>query len=782
MHKMKCKVEDIIDSVENVFCSTGKGGGIDATCGRGNGVAKGVAKGSRGKDATSSPKGRPEGAEVGAGKKGFSKAVKEGTAVDGGKPSDARSVLTKHAGEIIAKEKSTAPPPGKAYDPVPDEKHARVGVPADQVPPKPPIGRLPNLTKRERAAETAFKEAYEKDPDGMADEFLAGVVNNSKKSGEPPTFGTDDAKMLSKDWHDKDMSPEQRMMNHQTLNLSLHQTANAVAKRAFVKHLDSLKEGDAIMVTNGGCGCHVIDTMLMMHDGSLKAVQDIEVGEFLMGPDSQPREVLRLIRGKGKLHSIIPNKGKSFVVNEDHILAIQAKQEKGRRGKITKVNLSVKEFLAKGKSYRKDSFLYRTAVEFPYTPVALDPYFLGIWLGNDAHSLPLVTTVEPEVVDYMDSFTQEFDNVELVVNEKGSFNGVDPNKPMGYKIALLDKCPGKGEVDPVTALLREIGVLKNKHIPQSYKINSRDVRLRLLAGLLDTDGSVDGAGMEFSTKSESLAYDVAYIARSLGYASYVSSRWIQTKVLDAEKQYWRVSIDGDLKDIPFKVARKIPRERVINKNPLRTGFNVEDAGTGDYYGFNLSGDHLYLMDDFTVTHNSGKGYGLGKDKDGKPFVPDAYEKKTKAAAIWDSAGDQNSTENSWILKEAEKRGLKVDFTYTHTDPYTQWDMPGRGVVHRANDVKDGRMVDARVFADSYAHGAKNFDKFHAEHKDNPNVSFTFIANGNPPAKLPKVPPAALKIDADHLYDHAVQKINDNPEVARGVRRGALLSKRIWPKQ
>jgi len=620
-----------------------------------------------------------------------------GTTCKGGRTGPVASRTPKSAaGSAVSSEKGT-PAPGVVYKPKVDADRnkdgvtdaARVGVPASAVPPPPPVGRLPNLTLKERRAESAFIRAFEKAPDKVAGDFRV-QMHNAKKPGEPPTFGTDDAKLLYSGWNHAD--PAQRAKNRATLNTPLHQTANAIAKRAFVHELDTLKPGDEVLVTVGGCGCHVADTPLLMYDGSLKMVQDVEVGDELMGPDSTPRRVLRLIEGTGKLHRIVPKKGQSFVVNEDHVLSMHCKRTKGNRGNPVAVNMTVKEFLSQDKSFQTDSFLYRVGVDFEYNPVPLDPYFLGIWLGNGTHSLPQVTTRDEEVAEYMGEFANQFPETELVVREKDSLDGVNPNKAKDYRVALLNKHPGKGVLNPVTQLLKQLGVYKNKHVPQSYLVNDRETRLRLLAGLLDTDGEVDGAGFSFSTKDEVMAYDVAYLARSLGFAAYVHSRWIKTQLIDEPRLYWAVSINGLVTEIPTRVVRKKPRERVINKNPLRVGFTVEPAGDGTYYGFTLEGDGLYLMDDFTVTHNSGKGYALKN-------VPEALSMKQKSKVVWDSAGDQNATENPWIQREAEKRGLKVNYVYVHADPQEQW-AGGRGVVQRANDPSDGRMVDAKVFADS----------------------------------------------------------------------------------
>jgi HK97 family phage portal protein len=359
-----------VEAVEEkrAFCPTGEGGGVDNSCGDDE-------SGGSPDETSGSPKS------------------------SGG---------VEHAPDVLADDNE---------DGVTDA--ARVGVPAMVVPPPPGIGRIPNLAPYEREVEQSFIAHFESDPDAVSSRFLSLVT----KQGEPPTFGTDDAKCLTDVWSDED--PNERAQNRATLNTCLHQTANAIAKRAFVQHLDTLKEGDEIMVTVGGCG-------------------------------------------------------------------------------------------------------------------------------------------------------------------------------------------------------------------------------------------------------------------------------------------------------------------------------------------------------------AGKGFALKN-------VPQALEAKNRAKAVWDSAGDQNATENPWILAEAASRGLKVNFVYVHADPKVQWADPNRGVIKRASDPKDGRMVDAKVFADSYAIGAKNHHAFHQANKDNPNVTFTFLDNTGKPKEIPGVPQAALDIDSNELASFAEQEAEKSPAPAH-VKQGALIGRRLWPSK
>lgn len=170
----------------------------------------------------------------------------------------------------------TAPPPGPHYAPDPHAVNpktgmteaARVGVPGDALPPPPKIGRLANLTPDEREVESAFADEYERDPDAMADRMIAMMADRTSATvvgDNAHTFSTDEAKMLFPTWAGKPekdaegkpvLTPETKAFRSK-YNTMLHQTANALAKRAFVRYLDNVvsklpPEQRSVMVTAGG--------------------------------------------------------------------------------------------------------------------------------------------------------------------------------------------------------------------------------------------------------------------------------------------------------------------------------------------------------------------------------------------------------------------------------------------------------------------------------------------------------------------------------------------------
>jgi hypothetical protein len=158
------------------------------------------------------------------------------------------------------------------------------------------------------------------------------------------------------------------------------------------------------------------------------------------------------------------------------------------------------------------------------------------------------------------------------------------------------------------------------------------------------------------------------------------------------------------------------------------------------------------------------------------------EMRNGSKAVWDSAGDQNATENPWIQSEAEARGLRVNYVYVHADPETQWADPNRGVVARAANPSDGRMVDAKVFADSYAIGARNHQAFYESNRDNPSARFSFLDNTGSPSRIDGIPQSALNLDAGRLAAFAERTVA-RANVPPRVKSGALAGKRIWrPKK
>nr|DAP19797.1 MAG TPA: DNA repair protein RAD25 [Caudoviricetes sp.] len=375
------------------------------------------------------------------------------------------------------------------------------------------------------------------------------------------------------------------------------------------------------MVAMLATGCHARGTRVLMFDGSFKAVEDVVVGDVLMGPDSEPRTVQNLCRGRDTMYRITPvSGGKPFVVNGDHILSLKQTNVGVSRGKRAKtngqwVNISVRDYLKQEKSWKHIHKLHRsTGIDFHQTPdLIIPPYLLGILLGDaylpDGSRMISLTTPDIELCNYLNDWAKDH-FIDLSYGRKEGSKALAVtfacHRYPGFK---LHSTRSGVYTNPLKRELSKLGLLgKNsaeKFVPTQYKTASHEDRLEILAGLLDTDGHLSHNGFDYVTKSKQLGEDVAFIARSLGLKVNEAVKTLKSGPY-AGNEYVRLNISGNTEIIPTKLARKRAEPRRQIKSPIVTGFSVEEIGIDDYYGFQLDGDHLYLMDDFTITHNSGK--------------------------------------------------------------------------------------------------------------------------------------------------------------------------------
>lgn len=242
--------------------------------------------------------------------------------------------------------------------------------------------------------------------------------------------------------------------------------------------------------------CLAKGTPILMYDGTIKNVEDIKVGDVLMGDDSKPRNVLSLARGREEMYDVIPEEGPKYTVNKSHILSL-----KKATGEV--VDISVKDYLL---LQDKDSLKgYRVEIDFARQKPDKNPYLIGYNLNVDI-------------------------------------------------------------------------------IPHVYKCTCRQVRLEILAGI------IDARGFHIQLQNECLIDDIIYISRSLGLLCY--------KKYDSN--YYSTVIHGNVDIIPVRKTHVKPD----TNTSLTYGITVKSVGEGDYYGFTIDGNHRFLLGDFTVTHNT----------------------------------------------------------------------------------------------------------------------------------------------------------------------------------
>lgn len=358
-----------------------------------------------------------------------------------------------------------------------------------------------------------------------------------------------------------------------------------------------------------GSKCLLKDTKILMFDGTVKSVQDVRIGDKVMSPTSEPRTVVSTATGNEQMYKITHKKGgDSYVVNKSHILSLV------RNNKAYKyveelpgaaVNVPVCEYVNKSGKWKKCFSGYKTGtIAFPHRDTAYDPYYMGLWLGDGKSESHHIYNMDVEVIDWLRDYCVELGLTFFCKKQK--HNGC-------FKIGTTYK---QGIRHPFIEYLKTNNLYKNKHILPEYKVNSEENRLKLLAGLLDTDGCLNKKhNYEYYTivtKFDKLSEDIRFLCGSLGL--YTSHRLVGGL-------YHLVYISGDIGKIPCKIRRK-QSTFTPKKAYLQSSIVVEEYNdTTEYHGFTLKENGLFVLaDSFIVTHNTAKAaeadliIGIGKNK------------------------------------------------------------------------------------------------------------------------------------------------------------------------
>jgi len=354
--------------------------------------------------------------------------------------------------------------------------------------------------------------------------------------------------------------------------------------------------GSIALRARAGTGkCLAPETPVLMANGSIKRADAVIAGDYLAGPES-PRLVLSTTQGIDLMYKIFPVKGIPFVCNKPHILTLMGTNYKMG----TVIDIPLMDVLTKPPGFFKTYKLWRHPVTYWNSVVPCDPYLYGLWLGDGHCAKMAITTGDYEIRNYLERIAPTINHYTETTQTHSSKGGLNPNC---WDVQFYPNNVPKGKGIKNSSKIWELfkssisGGYKNI-LPVFLTANPSD-RLALLAGLLDSDGSLSCNGFEISSKDQFLLDDICFLARSLGFAAYPKVKTVNGK------SYFRTNISGDCSSIPTKLPRKQAKVRRQVKDVRVTGIKqIVSLGKGPYAGFTLDGDGRFLLADFTVTHNT----------------------------------------------------------------------------------------------------------------------------------------------------------------------------------
>ena len=344
---------------------------------------------------------------------------------------------------------------------------------------------------------------------------------------------------------------------------------------------------------------------------------DIKVGEDIIGSDGRLTKVTGVFpQGKKEVYKVTMTDGSSTIACAEHLWAVRTASDK-RRNKPQRV-LQTQEMMDTLRcfhQYRYELPLLSAPVEWEFRQTPLDPYALGLLLGDGCisdHSSPSFTTSDKELIS---SLNFAFADLDLTIRRRSKFD---------YLITIpVTESGRKSFRNQLTQKLRELNISgtlsATKFIPEIYLYNSPEVRLAVLQGLLDTDGGPvlqEGrtCRVQYSTASERLKDDVIFLVRSLGGVAYWRRRKAEGRKPGFAKgrEVYNRS-DTFVLDIrlpkcfePFRLKRKAELYRAHGGGrPMRFVKSIEPAGVHETQCISVAApDSLYVTDDFILTHNT----------------------------------------------------------------------------------------------------------------------------------------------------------------------------------
>ena len=224
-------------------------------------------------------------------------------------------------------------------------------------------------------------------------------------------------------------------------------------------------------------------------------------------------------------------------------------------------------------------------VEFPERRIPVDPYTLGAILGDGSVSKTghvRLTSADPELVDAL----------ALPTTHRG-----------GYDYGVLG----------AATAMRQLGLdghrAWEKFVPEDYLWNVSHVRLGVLQGLMDTDGTVSPTGaVEFCTTSEQLAHDVVFLVQSLGGKASWRKQRRTSYTHKGEKKQGRLSYRIGIRHLPmnpFRLSRKADLWRPHSRTGNKLLVSAEPLGVMTGQCIKVAHEsQLYVLKDFIVTHNT----------------------------------------------------------------------------------------------------------------------------------------------------------------------------------
>lgn len=351
------------------------------------------------------------------------------------------------------------------------------------------------------------------------------------------------------------------------------------------------------------------DSLIATPDGFIR-LDTLKVGDYVIGSDGKPTKVLGIYPHEkpSRCFEITFKDGRTARCNDEHLWCVKTR---GKEPKILPLSKIMENYLQPSKDGKHLGHRYSIPlpgpIQFNSKKVSVDPYVLGVLLGNGCLTEKNLTVssgnieVPLEVAKILNTKTR------VRTTNSYSYAFINPDNDCSTKY-IRTKDMLSDHPDLIKAKSH------NKYIPEEYIYNDIETRWSILQGLMDTDGTItkDKYHLHFSTTSERLKNDIIAIIRSLGYTAHA--------IIDNRTKYksgicYNIYISSvpDNEKIRFfrvnKKSLKRAKEAAKYKTRKKMGWinimSIKEVEPTKQRCIKVQNpDHLFVCQDFVVTHNT----------------------------------------------------------------------------------------------------------------------------------------------------------------------------------
>lgn len=332
-----------------------------------------------------------------------------------------------------------------------------------------------------------------------------------------------------------------------------------------------------------GDGCEPLDEKILTPKGWV-TFADIKAGDTIFGADGKPQKVLKVYDKEDRdIYNVKFSDSSEVKCTLDHVWTL-LDSDTGKTLNVTLDHIVKNKDTYTGKQKRFHLPIL-AKLEYPHKETPVDPYLLGLYLGNghicDGGRVR-IDTKDPSVIDYL---VRNYKDVKIYQHTgcKRVNLCISKNPQLSYLPETFKKCKAK-----------------TKYIPEVFLYNSKEVREKVLKGLMDTDGSKDK--YIYYTSSKLMAYNFVDLARSLG---------IRTSLRIRDRRNEKPHNNKFGKPI---YTRLLSYEILLRKNPLVSIKSIRKTKRHEPVRcIKVSNpDELYITSDYILTHNTTHSVVLAK--------------------------------------------------------------------------------------------------------------------------------------------------------------------------